>query len=228
MTYEVGLGESGTVHLCVAANEGGGYFSSEWVSLPRILEVLADFLSSGGSFPTHALLPAFNNRSVNNAGFLAAILRHEGLLKAGDKPHSHACCGDWEAWQAAQRDAQRLAEAGASITGNDDGDSGVEEGDNATDEVGNGGEGDYFAMAAESGEDGQDAGNEIEAFDESMDVLKIETFAEGPVDAREADTVVVEDADIAHQQGTHEAAGQPPRKGKAEKRPQGRDHHAQA
>jgi len=194
MTYEVGLGESGTVHLCVAANEGGGYFSSEWVSLPRILEVLADFLSSGGSFPTHALLPAFNNRSVNNAGFLAAILRHEGLLKAGDKPHSHACCGDWAAWQAAQRDAQRLAETGAFMASTGTADVGADE---------------HSAMAAESSEKAQDAGNETEAFEEGLDDAK-------------AVGVVEEVQETAHQQGTDESAGPQSRKGNAGKRAHGR------
>jgi hypothetical protein len=108
ITYRIGLGESGTVHVAITANQGGGYFSPEWVSLPRIRECLAGHLDSEAVFPTKVLRGAYRNRSVNNGGFLAALLRHEQLLLPGEQSHLHRCAPDWNRWEEAQR--QRLAE----------------------------------------------------------------------------------------------------------------------
>ena len=99
ITYQVGLGESGALYLAVKANEGGGYFSPEWVALARVRACLADYLGTGEAFATPLLRGAYVNRSVNNGGFLAAILRHEGLIGPAEKPHLHRCTGDWDAWE---------------------------------------------------------------------------------------------------------------------------------
>ncbi|MBK1719167.1 hypothetical protein [Thiocystis violacea] len=103
MTYQIGVGDSGTVYLAVTANEGGGYFSAEWVALPRLQERLAAYRDSGQSFPTPVLRAAYSNRSINNGGFLAAILRHLGLLKPGDPAHQHVLAEGWSDWEATQR-----------------------------------------------------------------------------------------------------------------------------
>ena len=102
LTYGVGLGASGMCYLAVTANAGGGYFSREWVSLASLRACLADFLDGAECFPTSLLQAVYANRSVNNACFLVAILRHEGLLIAGDPPNLHRCSGDWEGWEHAQ------------------------------------------------------------------------------------------------------------------------------
>lgn len=102
LTYGVGLGASGMCYLAVTANAGGGYFSREWVSLASLRACLADFLDGAESFPTALLQAVYANRSVNNACFLVAILRHEGLLIAGDPPNLHRCSGDWDVWEQAQ------------------------------------------------------------------------------------------------------------------------------
>jgi hypothetical protein len=99
----VGLDADGVLYLAVAANEGGAYFSQEWVSLPAVRAVLAAYLDSGDPFATRALKGAYRSRSVNNAGFLAAILRHEGLTRAGVQPHLHLCQDGWDAWEARER-----------------------------------------------------------------------------------------------------------------------------
>jgi len=112
MTYQIGVGESGTVYLAVTANEGGGYFSREWVAIPRLLEVVGTYLDAGEPFATPVLRDAYANRSINNGGFLAAILRHVGLLKPGDPPHLHVGGEDWVAWQEQQ---QRRYEAGERV-----------------------------------------------------------------------------------------------------------------
>jgi redox-regulated HSP33 family molecular chaperone len=115
LTYRVGVSESGTVYVAITANQGGGYFSPEWVSLSRIRECLAGYLDTDEVFPTKVLRGAYRNRSVNNGGFLAALLRHEHLLIAGDQPHLHRCAPDWDRWEEAQRqhpaEGERLEEA---------------------------------------------------------------------------------------------------------------------
>ncbi len=47
--------------------------------LAHVERCLAGF-PAGQPFPAKALAPAFAGKSVNNAGFLAAVLRAEGLL----------------------------------------------------------------------------------------------------------------------------------------------------
>lgn len=102
IAYRIGIGEAGAVYLAVTANEGGGFFSPEWVPLSRVRACLADHLDSGEAFATPLLRGAYRNRSVNHGGFLAAILRHEGLLGPAEKPQLHRCTGDWDAWERDQ------------------------------------------------------------------------------------------------------------------------------
>ncbi len=102
LTYQVGIGASGVVYVTVTENEGGGYFSKEPVAIDKIASVLADPLATGASFATSLLRRAFVNRSNNNGCFLAAALRHEGLIKPADG-HLHACAGDWQVWADNQR-----------------------------------------------------------------------------------------------------------------------------
>jgi hypothetical protein len=100
ITYRVGRSASGA-HLGIVANDGGGYFSAEMVPFSKV-RLAAAALAPDADFPTSALRPAFVGKSVNNACFLAAILRNEGLLQAGEKPHLHRLAGDWDGWEAAQ------------------------------------------------------------------------------------------------------------------------------
>lgn len=112
LTYQVGVGASGTVYVALQANEGRGYFSPEWVALAHVQALLAPYQASGDAFTTPVLCAAYTGRSNNNAGFLAALLRHAGLLAPGEPPHCHRVSGDWEAWAQCQR--QRL-EAGKTL-----------------------------------------------------------------------------------------------------------------
>ncbi len=112
LTYQTGVGTSGTVYFTITDNEGGGYFSREPVALAKIETVLAEPLATGASFATCLLRRAFVNRSNNNACFLAAVLRHAGLVKPADPPHLHRCAGDWETWADNQR--HRLAKQGST------------------------------------------------------------------------------------------------------------------
>lgn len=52
--------------------------------------------------PGKTFRAAFQGKSANNSGFLAAVLRHEGLLRpAPEACHQHVLGGDWRGWKAA-------------------------------------------------------------------------------------------------------------------------------
>jgi hypothetical protein len=89
------------VWLAITANDGGGYFSYEGVSLASVQTCISD-IKPEQSFPSKLLQTAFTGRSSNNAGFLAAILREEALLElAPGTEGKHILSGDWAAWKAA-------------------------------------------------------------------------------------------------------------------------------
>ncbi|MCD2515509.1 hypothetical protein LQ564_04200 [Massilia sp. G4R7] len=94
----------------IVGNEGGGYFSKEVVAFGNVEACLATHPQEQ-PFPSKLLQTAFTGRSSNNAGFLAAILRAEGLLTlAPDTEGRHVISGDWAAWKASV-----LAEQGQPV-----------------------------------------------------------------------------------------------------------------
>ncbi len=77
ITYRILTDESHLeLFITIVANEGGGWFSNEIVAFSAI-EAITGKLNPKVAFPTKTFAPAFNSRSVNNAGFLAAVLREE-------------------------------------------------------------------------------------------------------------------------------------------------------
>jgi hypothetical protein len=96
--------------IAITGNKGGGYFSKEHVDVSKI-EACLDTTASAKPFPSKTFKEAFVGRSSNNAGFLVAVLRHEGLLAAAPEAETqHVQSGDWPAWKKAM-----LAEAGKLI-----------------------------------------------------------------------------------------------------------------
>ncbi|MEH6638669.1 MAG: hypothetical protein V7717_05305 [Porticoccaceae bacterium] len=89
LDYQVGYSPAATeLYIRVVTNHSGGYFSKEWVPVTAIQACLATVIQEDGSFTAPTLVPAFVSKSQNNAGFLAAVLREEGLIaKAADKQH---------------------------------------------------------------------------------------------------------------------------------------------
>lgn len=86
--------------LSIVANDGGGYFSREIVAFDAVEACLpAD--------PTQPLAAkvfaaAFVGKSANNPGFMAAMLRAEGLLVGVEgQPHLHQVAGEWADWKRA-------------------------------------------------------------------------------------------------------------------------------
>ena len=90
--YKVGLDESGAIHLRIASNDGGGMFSSEWVSFPDIQEAIKQWPEEQGltSMTFHKI---FRGKSANTPGFLVAVLCAEGIIKPmEDKKRVHQAC----------------------------------------------------------------------------------------------------------------------------------------
>lgn len=88
-----------SVFIRITGNEGGGYFSREKIDFDETIECVTG-LDSGRALPSKAFAAAFVGRSSNNAGFLAAVLRAEGLLDAAPgTDFQHVISGDWSAWK---------------------------------------------------------------------------------------------------------------------------------
>lgn len=86
--------------LTITDNDSGGYFSKEIVSFDAVEQCLPAVMSL--PFSAKQLARSFKGKSANNPGFMAAILRSNGLLGAVEhKPHLHIVTGDWLAWKTA-------------------------------------------------------------------------------------------------------------------------------
>lgn len=93
--------DSKEAFISIVANESGGYFNRELVPLDKVLTSL-EHLPPEATFPTRIFRAAFQGKSVNNGGFLSAILRHEGLIApAANASHHYVRTGDWLAWRDA-------------------------------------------------------------------------------------------------------------------------------
>lgn len=86
--------------ITIVGNEGGGWFSNEIIAVSKIEDVLSK-INTKIPLATKAFAPAFESKSVNNAGFLVAVLRAEGLLKAADEgSRLHLVTQEWELWKS--------------------------------------------------------------------------------------------------------------------------------
>lgn len=102
-------GDEPELHIAVTANEGGGLWSKEAVSLTT-LEAVID-AHAAAPFPTKALRGAMVGRSSNNPPFCLAVLKDLGLVApAPDKAHQHVKAGDWAAFRA-----EWLAKSGETV-----------------------------------------------------------------------------------------------------------------
>jgi|SRR5690606_17792923 len=99
LTYNIGFdAKDKTFHFRVIGNSGGGYHSREWVSLDLILEHI-EAQPPGQPFKSLILRKVYVSTGANNYGFLAAVLRAEGLLvPVPKKPFSHLA-GDLSAFK---------------------------------------------------------------------------------------------------------------------------------
>lgn len=78
LTYHIGCDAESSIHFRVYENSGGGYFSTEWVSLQAIQDAIEQGRKPTTSF---ALYDLFKGKSVNTPAFLLAALLKEGLVQ---------------------------------------------------------------------------------------------------------------------------------------------------
>lgn len=89
--------ESGELFLKITGNQGGGLHSKEWIELSAIDDVLRS-LPADKPFKSSVMKRLFKGGSANNAGFLSAILRSDGLKliqKADSNPMLHELVPDY-------------------------------------------------------------------------------------------------------------------------------------
>jgi len=88
------------LYITIVGNDGGGCYSKEIVPFDKVERCLQSN-ATGKPITSKLFQQAFVSKSVNNAGFMAAILRAENILLAvPDAPHQHALNPNWEAWKA--------------------------------------------------------------------------------------------------------------------------------
>ncbi len=96
LTYHVGCHPNGSIHIRVSENSGGGFFNQTWIALADILRLL----KPGAPVTAVQLAPLYKHASANSPGFLAAVLKAEGLLQAVEGKQRVHQLGDTAAFQA--------------------------------------------------------------------------------------------------------------------------------
>lgn len=90
--YESGVDESGEIHLKVSSNDGGGFFSAEWIAYTDIQAALDAWPADQG-VTSMTFRKIFRGKSANTPGFLIAVLCAEGIIEPmGDKKRVHQAC----------------------------------------------------------------------------------------------------------------------------------------
>lgn len=97
--YHIGLDKTSALQWRIASNDGGGFFSDEWVAFQAIQEVLAAW-PEDRPITSMALRPLFLGKSANNPSFLMATLVKEGVLKRKPDTKRHYQLGDVKAFLA--------------------------------------------------------------------------------------------------------------------------------
>jgi hypothetical protein len=80
--YEIGCNPAAEIYLRIAKNSGKGYYSGAWVAWDKLHQVLGK--PGGKPITFNTLGPIFQGKSINTAGFLLAVLKHEGLVQPSE------------------------------------------------------------------------------------------------------------------------------------------------
>ena len=90
--YQIGADDTGAIHLRVSSNDGGGFFSNEWVALADIQAALKAWPEDQG-ITSMTFRKIFRGKSSNTPGFLIAVLVAAGLLEPMEgKSRVHQAC----------------------------------------------------------------------------------------------------------------------------------------
>jgi hypothetical protein len=76
LTYEFGL-RNKTVMFRITNNSEAGHFQDAWIPLDVIINTLEKAKSP---FSLSVIKPLYSGQSINNTGFLGAVLKKEGLI----------------------------------------------------------------------------------------------------------------------------------------------------
>ena len=105
LTYAIGVEDQGqALFIRILSNSSEGYFSQEWLTVENLQRCL-ETVNVNEVFPATIFKSAFVSRSQNNPGFLAAVLKAEGIIQK-DADRIHGLTYDpaaWQAWQAQWR-----------------------------------------------------------------------------------------------------------------------------
>jgi hypothetical protein len=92
LTYRVGVDESNDIHLEVSGNDGGGFWSAEWVSFQDIQTAISEW-PEGQGITSMTFRKVFRGKSANTPGFLVAVLCTEEIIEPmGEKKRVHQAC----------------------------------------------------------------------------------------------------------------------------------------
>jgi len=99
LTYDVGGTPDSELHVRITANTGTGAISKNWVAFRAIREVLKG--AQAGELTSGHMQSLSAGKSVNNAGFLLAVLMSEGLVRPSTSKRRAYECADDAAFDAA-------------------------------------------------------------------------------------------------------------------------------
>lgn len=114
LSYEIGVDEAtGASYVRIASNVSSGAFSNEWLALSQIRTLLETKAEQQKSFSAVSLEGLFHRRSANNHGYLAAVLKAEGVLNVLLGKPVMLNLSDWE---PVLQKITSLKEQGISLT----------------------------------------------------------------------------------------------------------------
>ncbi len=114
LSYELGIDDvTGDSYVRISANVSSGAFSNEWLALGRIRALLDLKTEQQKTFSAVAMESLFLRRSANNYGYLAAVLKAEGVITVLPGKPVMLSCGDWD---QIQQKIQALKDKGVSLT----------------------------------------------------------------------------------------------------------------
>ncbi len=82
LTYNIGVNAESSFFIRITNNDGGGFFSTEWIALDSIVDILKKH-PKDTRLTSFVFTDLYKGKSANNPSFLAACLRNEKLLQPG-------------------------------------------------------------------------------------------------------------------------------------------------
>ena len=82
LSYTIGRhSEDGTLHLAITGNSGTGMWCKDWCSASAIQDVVL----GEGELTAKSFQVMYIGKSINTGGFLAAVLKDLGLIRANEE-----------------------------------------------------------------------------------------------------------------------------------------------